>query len=157
MNDIFVSTYLRRQDEELVALSEFAGTPEDCEYIAGSIEIRVGYTVLLSRSVWDDVNWIWPLAMNAVEDFLNNGDGNFSFPDQPIDVRFGEAATQTVAIVVEVPGSDSMSGTCDRASFINGMCSACIEAMAVFQALCPENTEEFRREAARARRLSQKV
>ncbi|MEI8407153.1 MULTISPECIES: hypothetical protein [unclassified Kribbella] len=42
---------------------------------------------VLSLDLWDDVNWLWPYVVQALDDCRRTGTGERYFPDQPILFR----------------------------------------------------------------------
>ncbi|MBO3102138.1 hypothetical protein KG102_15675 [Cellulomonas fengjieae] len=39
---------------------------------------------LLGPELWDDVNWLWPFVVQALDECRQSGSGKRYFPDQPV-------------------------------------------------------------------------
>ena len=55
-----------------------------CDYVPGAISLTVDGAELLGDGLWDDVNWLWPGIVGALEECRRSGSGTSWFPDQPI-------------------------------------------------------------------------
>lgn len=90
-----------------IPVEKFTGPILDPEYVSGSIELRVGQTCLLTKGMWDDVNWLWGYLLGALKE-LSDGKRKYtmSFPDQPIPMKFSVSGTGDILTVwVEFQGS----------------------------------------------------
>lgn len=51
----------------------------------GAISLTVDGVELLGPELWDDVNWLWPFVILALDECRRSGAGQRYFPDQPIE------------------------------------------------------------------------
>ena len=42
---------------------------------------------VFGTDIWDDINWLWPLFVQALEECRQTGAGVRAFPDQPISIN----------------------------------------------------------------------
>ncbi|GEL98530.1 hypothetical protein [Cellulomonas terrae] len=57
---------------------------DSTEHVPGAISLLVDEVELLGVELWDDVNWLWPYVVKALDDCRRTGSGKRYFPDQPI-------------------------------------------------------------------------
>ncbi|EQA72841.1 hypothetical protein [Leptospira noguchii] len=91
---INIKTYLRI-DDDYIPIEEFFGKIEDIEdiqYTTGSVELTINYVKIIEKTLWDNVNHLWPYIINAIEELLveDQKEAKLSYPDQPITLRFGK-------------------------------------------------------------------
>ncbi|GAB3088590.1 hypothetical protein [Isoptericola nanjingensis] len=56
----------------------------DCEYVPGAIGLAVDGYELLGQDLWDDINWLWPVMVQGLDECRSAGSAKRFFPDQPI-------------------------------------------------------------------------
>ncbi len=113
-----VKTYLRTPSGpvHIVDVQRYDG---DAAWVPGSIVLNVDGVELLSHDLWDDVNWLWPLVVQAVDESLRTGSGERYFPDQPI--LFG-AKSQGSRMLLTVKGSSrDRSVSADRVELLHAL------------------------------------
>ncbi|MDP6707401.1 MAG: hypothetical protein QF893_13740 [Alphaproteobacteria bacterium] len=104
-----------RLNSRLIDINDYTGTIRNSDYIEGSIEVKIGRTAVLSKDVWDDVNYLWPYIGNAIEDVCQGKDAEFYYPDQPIRVKLRLLSGQRLSISCSVGSSRRRAeATCDR-------------------------------------------
>lgn len=73
-----------KQNGKLVQAQHCRGRLQDPKYIEGSLRIVVNDKVFLDESVEDLIDQLWEYLLNLIEEIDENGEGEFSFPDQPL-------------------------------------------------------------------------
>jgi len=61
--------------------------PARCEYIDGAIVLEVAGVEVLSLEMWDDIDWLWPFVVQALDECKRLGVGERYFPSQPLLFR----------------------------------------------------------------------
>lgn len=74
--------------DSFVPVEEFEGPIVNRDYILGSIEMTAGRKTLISRDVFDDINWLWPFVLQALEEVIAGRVGSRSYPDMPLEIVF---------------------------------------------------------------------
>ena len=96
---------LVRVDGEFTPVSEAGRHDGDCEYVPGAISLIVDGVELLGTDLWDDVNWLWPFIVQALDECRQSGSGTRNFPDQPIAFK-AEKAQWGGNVILTVATSD---------------------------------------------------
>ncbi len=116
----YVNTFISRPDRKINDLSlvkasiedyfvEIRNTNEilnlenllDFDYLDGGIILKYGEQTLLDVTHWDLVDQLWAYILNAIEDLLNNGEGETYFPDQPVKLRLKSISQDLVLYEME--------------------------------------------------------
>lgn len=124
-----VNTFLRTPSGP-IPIAEVQRYDGQVNYVEGSIVLDVDGCELLSHDLWDDVNWLWPFVVQAVDEALRTGFGEFYFPDQPIlfeDVSKGDPdrlAEQAMGLLADVMDSPEATEEQARQAGIIGMAAA---------------------------------
>lgn len=87
MSVVEVRSHLRREDGTFVPFHDLSSFAGDCHYVPGAIELTVGGVEVLSLALWDDINWLWPYVVQALDECRRTGQGERFFPDQPLKFR----------------------------------------------------------------------
>lgn len=87
MSWIDVRSYLRVNDGKFVPFEDVEAFSGDCRWVPGAIVFRIGDTEVLSLELWDDINWLWPYVVQALDDCRRVGEGERFFPSQPLRFR----------------------------------------------------------------------
>ena len=82
---VVVTSWLRDPSEGFVPFGSVP--PPRCEYIEGAIILEVEGVEVLSLELWDDMDWLWPFVVQALDDCRRLGEGERDFPDQPLLFR----------------------------------------------------------------------
>ncbi|WP_423463948.1 hypothetical protein ACO229_04550 [Promicromonospora sp. MS192] len=104
MSRVEATSYVRA-DGEFRAIAQASHHDGDCDYVPGAISLKVDGVELLGLDLWDDVNWLWPLVIQALDEFRHSGSGKRYFPDQPIAIIV-EAAPWGGNLLLTVTTSD---------------------------------------------------
>lgn len=59
----------------------------DSMYVPGAVSLVIDEVDLMGTDLWDDINWLWPFIVQAVDDYRKSGFGKRGFPDQPISFK----------------------------------------------------------------------
>lgn len=143
---VSVSSHLRLPDGTFKPVAN-ATRVEDCDYVKGAIRLVVDGTELFSLDLWDDINWLWPFVINAMEDCRNSGSGQRYFPSQPLlfeatslgsgdQVRLSVSGGEILRSVV-VGGSDIYAA----------VAHAALDFFSSLERLCPAAWAAHRRNA----------
>ena len=101
---ISIQSFIKTKERD-IPIADFAGPVEDFNYIPGSIELIVNTTTVLRKDVWDDVNDLWPLLIDALVELLDGKRAETGYPDQPIPIVFAPLDDgRTVEISVDLKG-----------------------------------------------------
>lgn len=100
MTGVVVETYLRDGGGAFTPVAEVVRYDGDQRHVPGAIELVVDGQPVLDRELWDDVDWLWPLVVQAVDDGLRTGVGERWFPDQPILVRVERSGAHRLLLTV---------------------------------------------------------
>lgn len=85
MRRVEVTSYVK-VNGEFAAISAAARHDGDCEYVPGAISVVVDGVEVLGLDLWDDINWLWPLVVQVLDECRRAGSGKRYFPDQPIAI-----------------------------------------------------------------------
>lgn len=91
MSGVEITTYVRL-DGRFIPITDVDSHDGSCDYLPGAIRFAVDGVELLGVDLWDDVNWLWPLVIQMLDDYKRTGAGKRFFPDQPIAMTAAEAA-----------------------------------------------------------------
>lgn len=83
MSRVAVESYVR-VDGEFRPIREAERHDESCTWVPGAISLTVDGVELFGVRLWDDVNWLWPLVVQALDECRRSGAGQTAFPDQEI-------------------------------------------------------------------------
>src|SRR4051812_37625122 len=96
-----IETYLRSRTGVFIPVAQVHRHTGDPRWMEGAIEFTVDGQAVLDRALWDDVNWLWPSVIQAVDDCLAYGAGQRYFPDQPIIFRVEQAGPHRLVFRVD--------------------------------------------------------
>jgi hypothetical protein len=94
MSSISIESFVRLGDGEFTPIREVRPFAGDCAYVPGAIVLSVDGVAVLSLDLWDDINWLWPYVVQALDDCRRTGTGERYFPDQPILFRAKTAGSR---------------------------------------------------------------
>lgn len=83
MSRVAVESYVR-VDSEFRLIREVERHDGSCDYVPGAISLSVDGVELLGLALWDEINWLWPYVIQALDECRRSGSGKRYFPDQPI-------------------------------------------------------------------------
>ncbi|MFC8733965.1 hypothetical protein ACFT5B_16055 [Luteimicrobium sp. NPDC057192] len=81
---IDIVSFIKSDDGSFERVEDAHEYHGDSDYVEGAISFVVDGVELFGLELWDDVNWLWPLLVHALDDYRRTGLGQRSFPDQPI-------------------------------------------------------------------------
>lgn len=87
MSLVEIRSYLRVGDGQFVPMEEAEVFDGDCRWVPGAIVFTIDGVEVLSFELWDDINWLWPFIVQALDDCRREGRGERYFPDQPLLFR----------------------------------------------------------------------
>lgn len=85
MTTIEIETFIRVAGK-FVPVADVTRYQGARNYVEGAISLTIDDTEVFGLDLWDDVNWLWPLVIQAFEDCRNSGLGKRWFPDQPLSI-----------------------------------------------------------------------
>ncbi len=144
MSSVEVMTYLRQTDGALVPLEDCGPIARrDCSYLPGSIAVTIDGAAIVPSSLWDDVNWLWPSVVSAVDDYRRTGWGEVKFPSQPITFRLEKmSGWKPMVRVTVVAGKDRQRAIGDPDAFCTSVAAAGLEFFETYLERCPSQTGE---------------
>ncbi|WP_139346825.1 hypothetical protein [Sinomonas mesophila] len=99
MNSIRIESYVQVGDTFL-PIREISRYGGNREYVPGAISLTIDGIEILGVDLWDDVNWLWPFIVQALDDCRRTGFGSRGFPDQPISFRVKAAGADQLLVSV---------------------------------------------------------
>lgn len=81
-------------------VSEVTHYGDVCQYVQGAISLAIDRAELLGFELWDDVKWLWPFIVQAIEECRRNGTGRRGFPDQPISIEVARVWGDNLRVAV---------------------------------------------------------
>lgn len=101
-----VETFVR-VDGEFRPVGELTRYDGSCTYVPGAIVLAVDEFAVLSLDLWDDVDWLWPFVIQALDECRRTGSGRTMFPDQPITFSAETMPRRPAYLLVSVTSSTS--------------------------------------------------
>ncbi|WP_258724744.1 hypothetical protein [Cellulomonas sp. NS3] len=89
MNEVTAASYVR-VDGEFRPIRDAERHDDSCRWVPGAISLTVDGVELMGVTLWDDVNWLWPFVVQALDECRRSGSGQRAFPSQGI--YFGASA-----------------------------------------------------------------
>lgn len=136
MTRVKIVTFVRA-GARLVPIENLERYDGDPDHVAGAISLRIDGAELLGPELWDDVNWLWPFIVQALDEYRRTGSGKRSFPDQPISFSAESAWTGTALIKVFDGESIERSSTAPDDDLFEEVARAGIFFFEELQRLCP--------------------
>jgi hypothetical protein len=118
-------------------LERYDGDPD---HVAGAVSLTVDGTELLGTELWDDVNWLWPFIVQALDEYRRTGSGKRGFPDQPISFSAESAWNETALLKVFDGESIDRSSAVPNEDLFKEVARAGILFFDELQRLCPGTT-----------------
>lgn len=143
-----VTTFLRTPSGPIpiAAVQRYDG---EAAWVPGSIVLSVDGVDLLSHDLWDDVNWLWPFVVQAVDEGLRTGSGERYFPDQPI---LFQVSVQGSRVLLTVKGSSKdRTVSADRFELLHALGAGALAFFAELERLVPGSAASTSKEEAIAR------
>jgi hypothetical protein len=104
MTRVEVRSYVRI-GKDFQPIKEVHRYKGDCQYVRGAISLVIDGIDTLGVDLWDDVNWLWPFIVQALDECRRTGSGKRGFPDQPISFKAETAWTGHVLVSVTDGGT----------------------------------------------------
>jgi hypothetical protein len=118
-----VDTLLRAADgsfERFADVERYDGDPHQVE---GAVLIHVDGKPLLTQAEWDELDSLWSFLVQAVDEALAIGEGERSFPDQPIRFRVKRLPTGRFLVSVDL-GDERRGASADVDEFVRAIAAA---------------------------------
>lgn len=118
-----IDTLLRAADgsfERFAGVERYDGDPRRVE---GAVTIHVDGKPLLTRAEWDELDWLWPFLVQAVDEAQATGEGERCFPDQPIRFRVERLPTGRFLASVGL-GEERRGASADAGEFVRAIAAA---------------------------------
>jgi hypothetical protein len=143
-----INTYIRDEAGAFVPCSELIRYGGDLRHVAGYISFVVDGQPLLDEALWDDVDWLWPYVVQALDECLRDGVGERFFPDQPIRFRAERIGGDRVLLRVN-GGSVDRAVTAGRVETVAAVADAARTFFAELERLVPGSGTADRTEVER--------
>ena len=69
--------------------------------IDGGVIIQINYQEITLIEQWDDLPTLWSYYLNVIEEYLENGEGEYYFPSQPIQIKLSSASKGKIRFSVD--------------------------------------------------------
>lgn len=135
---LIVKTVLKH-GQGFVPIEDWQGQLADAEYVAGALIFTLDGTVILDESLWDDINWLWPLIVNGLPDLLDGKDAVTQFPDQPISFSVTHVDREWLRLHVFSEGHDYARKKLRKRDYLGEMTRAGIDFFTRFDAIAPRD------------------
>lgn len=109
----------------------------DRQYVPGAVSLVIDGIELLGTDLWDDVNWLWPFIVQALDDCRNTGFGKRGFPDQPISFKAEKARAANTRITVTGGTSINRTAVSSDDQLYETVARAGVEFFAHLNRVCP--------------------
>lgn len=136
MSRVRIQSYVRI-GEDFQPIEDVKRYDGDSMYVPGAVSLVVDDVELMGAELWDDINWLWPLMVQAVDDYRRTRTGKRGFPDQPISFKV-EAAWPGHALVSVVSDSFEHKAVVPEEAFYEEVARAGLTFFAELQRICPE-------------------
>ena len=136
MSRIRVESYVR-SGEDFLPVQKVGRYAGDCMYMPGAISFVVDEVELMGVDLWDDVNWLWPLVIQALDDCRRTGSGKRGFPDQPISFTAEMAWQGNVLLTVSDGDSINRTAVARADEVFEAVARAGVDFFGHSQTLCP--------------------
>lgn len=141
-----VESYIKVGDD-FVPLGEFVGHIPDPMYIEGAIELEVNGAKIMTRELWDDVNWLWSYIANGVKELSERHYWETHFPDQPIKLSLtADKSKQFVKIEITIPKREQIKASANYYEFVTALCEAGRDFCHRMTEIVPNHSSEFSRD-----------
>ncbi|MEE8603411.1 hypothetical protein [Euzebya tangerina] len=117
MSPVTISVLLLRDDDSTVPLEQSVPPAGTWSHVRGVVELLIDGQPVMDRAWWDDLDWLWPFFVTAVDKLLTTGEGEILYPSQPIQLRLGRIGGDRV-LVSTVAGEDTRRATCRREDLV---------------------------------------
>jgi hypothetical protein len=98
----------------------------DRDYVEGAVEITIDGYELMTQRHWDDIDWLWPFMVQAVEACRTTGAGETYFPDQPLLFRVERRPAGRLLVALGT-GDERRAKTADADEFCRALAVAGVE------------------------------
>ncbi|SFN73028.1 hypothetical protein [Xenorhabdus japonica] len=85
--NISINSYIKIGDE-FIDIFQYEGYVKNSDYIEGALELTINGKPLITKAMWDDINWLWGFFAEGLLLVYENKEFSCYFPDQPIEVKF---------------------------------------------------------------------
>lgn len=137
MSRVQVQSYVRI-GEVFQPVNEVERYEGDCRYVPGAIGLVIDGVDVLGVDLWDDVNWLWPFIVQALDDCRRTGSGKRGFPDQPISFRAETAWAGNTLVSVTDGASINRTAVAPDDELYEAVALAGVEFFAELHRLCPD-------------------
>lgn len=72
----------------------------DFDYLDGAILIRYNDEIIMDSTLWDLIDQLWSYILNLIQEFINTGEAETFFPDQPVKIKLKKITKSTVLFSV---------------------------------------------------------
>jgi hypothetical protein len=140
MSRVQAQTFVR-SGEGFLPVSEVARYDGDCYYVPGALSLIIDGAEMLGTDLWDDVNWLWPLVVQALDECRRTGFGRRGFPDQPISFKAELAWAGNVLVTVTDGESIDRSAVAPADELYQVVAREGVQFFNELQRLCPGNED----------------
>lgn len=138
MTRVEVRSFVRVGEGSFLAIGEVPRLAGDCMYVPGAISLVVDGVELFGLDLWDDVNWLWPLMVQALDECRQTGSGKRGFPDQPISITAERAWLGHTLLRVTDGASIDRSAVAPDEELFEAVALAGLRFFIELRRLCPD-------------------
>lgn len=131
-----IETYLRSASGDFVLVADVPDYSGDNRHVSGAINFVVDGQHVLDQELWDDVDWLWPYVVQAIDECVTSGHGERYFPDQPVLFRADRCGESRLMLKVE-GGPIHRVVSADRREVLAAVAAAALDFFAHLERLIP--------------------
>ncbi len=137
MSRVEVRSYLRFGDGRFIPIEDVESLDADCRWVPGAIVLSIDGAEVLSLELWDDVNWLWPYVVQALDRCRQVGQGECLFPDQPLRFRAESLGPSGQMLLSVMGGSIANKAVGPADEIYAAVGQAALGFFAALHRLCP--------------------
>lgn len=107
---VHVRSFLRTEGRKgtLVPIDDWRSSLRGRSFIEGSMELTIGGTPLLTRNMWDDIDFMWGLLVNTLEEL--NAQGSATLQLSGFRLALKRVRRDTLSVAVEQTAGRTAAG-----------------------------------------------
>lgn len=143
---VTVASHLRTITGDFIPIAQVESYDGDCDHMAGAVVISSRIGEFMTTAMWDDLNWIWPLLVQALDEARTHETGMRWFPGQPLKFT-AELTADGSELVMSLKGGSTNAGMqVDAPIFYRTFRDAFNECVEHLERLCPGSAALYRSE-----------
>ncbi|MBE3002348.1 hypothetical protein IDM40_27155 [Nocardiopsis sp. HNM0947] len=112
-----------KRDLAFIPIEDWSSPLRGQIYIEGSMELTIGGKPLLTRDMWDDIDFMWGLLVNTLEELAAQGSSTLRLSGMRLVLKRVRQDTLSVAVETPIRGGRTAAGVEER-NFYAHMISA---------------------------------